>query len=277
MKYIIILAALCAALSATAQQTDSISKDAKLPFYSLGISTHKTTLLIFPATVQSADRGEAYVLAEKVKGVDNILKVKAARPVFEPSNLHVVTTDGNVYNFTISYAEQPSAETIDLRKQPPFAPAIFKGVALNSKELEICAGNVAGSYPFLGGVRYHKHGIALVLDGIYIQNDVLFFRYNLKNSTAIRYEAGSLRFYIRDKDKTKRTAEQDKEIEPVYVKYSGTAENDNGETIVVAFPKFTIAENKNFVTELMEQDGDRNPSCKLDQDKLLQAKALINR
>jgi conjugative transposon TraN protein len=276
MKYLMIIAALCVALSAKAQQTDSISSKAVLPSYHLDITWHKTTLLIFPAAIQSADRGDRYVLAEKVKGVDNVLRVKAGQKQFEPSNLHVITQDGTVYDFNVSYADQPAYQTIDLRKQAPFAAAVFKGVSLNSKELEDYASSVTGSYPFLNGIHYRKHGMDFTLDGIYIKNNVLFFRYQLKNKTAIRYDAGSLRFYIRDKDKANRTAEQDKEIQPLHVQHTGTAENDNGETIVAAFPKFTIAENKNFVTELMEQGGDRNPSCKLDQDKLLKAKALAH-
>jgi conjugative transposon TraN protein len=276
MKYLMIIAALCAALSARAQQTDSISSKTVLPSYHLDITWHKTTLVIFPAAVQSADRGDRYVLAEKVKGVDNVLKIKAGQKQFEPSNLHVITSDGNVYDFDVSYADQPAYQTIDLRKQPPFAAAAFKGISLNSKQLEDYAGIVTGSYAFLNGVHYRRHGIDFTLDGIYIKDDVLFFRYKVKNKTAIRYDAGSLRFYIRDKSKAKRTAEQDKEIQPLYVQHSGTAENDNGETIVTVFPKFTIAENKDFVTELMEQGGDRNPSCKLDQDKLLKAKTLTH-
>ncbi|WP_214072589.1 conjugative transposon protein TraN [Mucilaginibacter sp. dw_454] len=276
MKYLLIIAALCASLSATAQQTDSISSKAVLPSYHLDITTHKTTLLIFPAAIQSADRGDKYVLAEKVKGVDNALKVKAGQKGFEPSNLHVITAEGNVYDFNVSYADQPAYQTVDLRKQPPFAAATFDGVSLNSRQLEDYAGIVTGSYPFLNGVHYRKHGMDFRLDGIYIKDDVLFFSYKVKNTTAIRYDTGSLRFYIRDKDKAKRTAEQDKEISPLYVQHTGTAENDKGETIVAAFAKFTIAENKNFVTELMEQGGDRNPTCKLDQDKLLQAKTLVH-
>lgn len=276
MKYLIVIAALCASLSARAQQPDSISRTAVLPSYHLDITWHKTTLLIFPAAIQSADRGERYVLAEKVKGVDNILKVKAGQKQFEPSNMHVVTQDGNVYDFNISYADQPAYQTIDLRKQPPFAAAVFKDVSLNSRQLDDYAGIVTGSYPFLKGVHYRKHGMSFGLNGIYIKDDVLFFRYNVKNNTAIRYDKSSLRFYIRDKEKAKRTAEQDKEIQPLYVQHTGTAENDTGENIVVAFPKFTIAENKDFVTELMEQGGDRNLSCKLDQDKLLKAKTLAH-
>lgn len=273
MKYLIILAALFAAFNSRAQ-TDSLSKSAIIPACNLDITYSKTTLLIFPAAIESADRGDRYVLAEKAKGVDNVLKVKAGQKQFPQSNLHVITKDGNVYDFTVNYADSPAYETVDLRKQPPFAAAVFKGVSLNSRELEDYAGMVTGSYPFLKGVKYHKHGMRFTEDGIYIKNDVIFFRYKVKNSTAIRYDAASVRFYIRDKKKVKRTAAQDKEILPLYIQHTGTAENDNGEIIVAAFAKFTIAEDKDLVTELMEQGGDRNPSCKLDQDKLLKARTL---
>lgn len=273
MKYLMFLLAVFAALT-TKAQTGSFSNTTIVPSYNLEITTSKTTLLIFPAAIQGADRGDSYVLAEKVKGVDNVLKVKAAQKNFDTSNLHVITSDGKVYGFNVSYSDNPPYQTLDLRKQPPFAPVEFRNVSLNSVQLTDCGNAVAGSDPFLHGVHSHEHGMTFTLDGIYIKDDVLFFRFWLHNKTAIPYEAGSLRFYIRDKKKIKRTAEQDKETEPIYTQHSGVPEQDKGEIIVVAFPKFTIAENKDFVCEMTEQGGDRNPSVKLSQDKLLQAKPL---
>jgi len=90
----------------------------------------------------------------------------------------------------------------------------------------------------------------------------------------IKYDPASLRFYVRDKKRAKRTAVQDTEMQPVFVQHSGNIESSKGQTIIVAFPKFTIAESKYFVTELMEQGGDRNLACKIDQGKLLQAKTI---
>jgi conjugative transposon TraN protein len=275
MKYLIILMMLCASFTLRAQQADTVEVSANTQGQKLDITWHKTTLLIFPSSIQSADRGDSYVLAEKVKGVDNVLKVKAGKEYFEPSNLHVITTDGNVYNFNVFYADEPAVLTLDMRRDGPYAVAEFPGVSLNSKQLSEQAKIVEGSYPFLNGVKYHANGITFTLDGIYIKDDVLFFRYWIKNQTAIGFDEGSLRFYIRDKKKAKRTAEQDKEIKPIHVSHSGVTENDRGAIIVAAFPKFTIADNKNFVTEMMEAGGDRNPACKLDQKKLLKAKKLI--
>jgi hypothetical protein len=44
--------------------------------------------------------------------------------------------------------------------------------------------------------------------------------------------------------------------------------------IIVAFPKFAIAENKLLVTEVSEYGGDRNLVSSLSQKKLLRAKVL---
>lgn len=277
MKYLILLiCSLAPLLRANCQQNRWPEKQNLLPTWNIDISWHKTTVLIFPAPIQSADRGDKYILAEKVKGVQNMLRVKAGQKNFEPSNLHVITTDGNVYAFAITYSESPAAYTIDMRNQEPYQPVQLKGVSLNSKEVAEYAGRVAGNLPFLSGARYHKYGIDFELDGIYIRQDVLFFQFHLKNKTQIGFDAASLRFYIRDNKKIKRTAVQEIEIEPIHIYQSGNPSSSKGQTIVIALPKFTMAENKHFIAEIMEAHGDRNPSCKVRQGKLLKARLLYN-
>lgn len=268
---------ICFCLLATmlkAQTPNDLSKATMLPAYNLTISWHKTTLLIFPAPIRSADRGDFYVLAEKMDSASNILKVKAGQRGFEESNLQVVTTDGKVYCFTVNYADQISGQPIDMGKQSPYAPATFEGVGLNSREMEALSARVSGSLPFLHGGAYRKYGLGFRLDGIYIKDNVLFFQFHLSNSTQLSYKALSLRFYIRDRKKAKRTSEQDLELQPLHVSFSGSPESGKGQTIVAAFPKFTIAESKYLQAELMEDGGDRNPHCRLKQRKLLRARPL---
>ena len=242
--------------------------------FKLDITFHKTSLLIFPAPIQSADRGDSYVLAEKVKGSENVLKVKAAKRGFEQSNLQVITSDGKVYAFTVNYTDSPDQLTVDLRRQPPYAPVTFKGLSINDKEIESYAGIIAATKPFLKKGKYSRYGIELLLEGVYVKNDVLFFRYHLKNGTPLRYETASLRFYTRDKKKARRTAVQDRESEPVFMLQKGMPEDTDGQTIIAAFPRFTIAEGKYFTSEMMEKNGDRNPFTRLDQKLLLKARPL---
>lgn len=275
MKYLIILLSmilsgqLSLAQEGTAVRAKEIVRD-----YPLEIAWHKTTLLLFPAPIQDADRGDSYVLAEQPEGVENVLKVKAGARDFEPSNLHVVTKDGKVYAFTVSYNENPVDQTIDIGKLPPHSPITFDGVSLNSREIEFAAAGIKGAEPFIKGVKKAKYRMELRLEAIFVKDDVLFFRYNLKNNTHIRHDAAAPRFYVRDKRRAKRTAVQDTEMDALFVQHSGVPEDGNGQTIIVAFPKFTIAESKFFVTEFMEQGGDRNLECRISQKKLLQARTL---
>jgi len=55
-------------------------------------------------------------MAQKQPGVENVLKVKAARKDFPPTNLHVFTADGRVYAFDVSYSPNPPQTTYDLTK-----------------------------------------------------------------------------------------------------------------------------------------------------------------
>lgn len=274
MKYLIALLFAIIGTTVSQAQVLNFSKEALLPSYNLEISWHKTTMIIFPAPIDIGQRGDGPVLAEKVKGVENALIVKAGQKNFTESNLQVVTRDGKVYSFIVSYNEQASNPTIDLRKQQPFAPVIFKGVSLNEKQIADLARMVAAGKPFLRPQRSNKYGIGFGLEGVYVKDDILFLRFRLKNHTQIRYDAESLRFYVRDKKKSKRTAEQDNETIPLFVHRGDLPEDHYGQTIVAVFPKFTIAEKKFLVAELMEENGDRNPVVKLDQKKLLRAKPV---
>lgn len=274
MKYIIFILGLFTAIALKAQNNVTPPATALVPAIDLQIGWHKTTLLVFPATITSADRGDKSILAERVRDASNMLKVKAGQKDFEPSNLNVVTGDGKVYTFNISYSDSAPSVPLYVDRVPPYAPVTFEGVSLNSKQMEQYSSTIAVLKPFLRKGKFKNYGLDFHLQGIYIKDDVLFIRYNLKNTSSISYTDASLRFYVRDKKKAKRTAEQDKETIPLYVLRDGNPEQPDGQTIVAVFPKFTIAERKYFTAELMEIGGDRNPFSKLDQKLLFRAKRL---
>jgi len=257
-----------------AQDNEPVKAKVIIQDFPLDITWHKTTVLIFPAPIKNADRGDSYVLAEKAGGVENMLKIKAGERDFLQSNLHVVTTDGKVYAFTVNYNEFPQHFTIDMGRQYPHSPATFDGISLNSRELELKAATIRAMKPFISGVKHHKYDMELKLEGIFVKDNVLMMHYRLKNHSQIRYDGQPPRFYVKDKKRSKRTAVQDTEIEAVFVQRNGKPEDKQGQSIVVAFPKFTIAESKLFVAEFMEQGGDRNLKCQFDQKKLLKGKML---
>src|SRR5690606_22345602 len=137
MKQFLIGLWLCctAVIAGQAQQVRRFNSSELIKPYKLDITWHKTTLLIFPSAIQSADRGDKYVLAQKVKGTDNILKVKAGQKDFKQSNLSVVTDDGKVYTFVVDYNPDPTYQAIDLRRQSQKPTVQFTGLSLNKKQI----------------------------------------------------------------------------------------------------------------------------------------------
>src|SRR4051794_30412871 len=69
--------------------------------YPLKITLNKTTILVFPYAIKGVDRGSADVLAQKAKGVENILLLKAGKENFSETNLSVITADGKLYSFLL--------------------------------------------------------------------------------------------------------------------------------------------------------------------------------
>lgn len=273
-KAILTAIIMVSSLAVFAQQGQYFKKGSVIRPYHIDISWHKTTLLIFPAPIQTADRGGSYVLAEKVKGAGNVLKVKAGQKDFEQSNLSVITQDGKVYSFLVNYCEDPEQQTIDLRNEPPDAPVQFAGSSLNSQQIAGIASLIPYKKAFIRGVKQKKHQMSLKLQRIFIKDDVLFVSYAVKNNSQIRYDPAFLRFYVSDKKLTKRTAVRETEVFPLYLQELPSVEGGKEHTIVAAFEKFTIADDKVFITELMEGGGDRNLHCRLKQHKMLKARVL---
>lgn len=245
-----------------------------IPARDLAIGLSKTCMLVFPAAIQSADRGAAYVLAEKVKGSENVLKVKAASPDFAPSSLTVITADGRIFAFKVFYEENPSCLALDLSGASFHSAAVKFGGGFNSEVMQRAVMKVKGSGPFLKGLQVHKYGLDCRLEGSYIDRDVLFFKFRLHNTSNIGYSLASLRFFIRDLRTAKRTAVQDNELKPLYMQTWGMPEDEVGQEIVVAMHRFTIADSKSLVIELTEKDGDRSLSFRLKERKLRETRKL---
>lgn len=254
--------------------------DSKIAPYALQVGYDKTTILIFPAAISEGgiDRGSEGIIAKTAPGVDNILKVKANKKGFAQTNLTVITSDGKVYPFTVDYAENPPDAPIDMGKQKLEEKqlASFNGMKLNTEQIAHLGGEVAGKEAFLHQ-KTKSFKIKLQLQGIYIQDDVMFYQFSLQNKSAIDYDIDFSRFYVRDKKRIKRTAEQEQEMKPLQIYYeNGTKSTPgkNSQILVIAFSKFTIADHKNFVVQLFEKQGDRNLELKINGNNIVKARPL---
>ncbi len=229
-------------------------------YENLQIGYSKTTSIVFPYSIKSVDKGSADVLVQKAKGVENILLLKAAKQYFFQTNLTVVTTDARLYVFVLNYNE----DCPDLNIKAENAAAASKDILFsmeneNQKKIEQLASLVLSKKKKTSGLKKSKFQIRLEVNGIFIDQDVLYLRVVFENKSKINYDIDQLRFFIRDQRKSKRTASQEIEILPLYTTSSSAVIPYKSEVIkVYALEKFTIPENKYLTLQLIEKNGGRH-------------------
>ncbi|WP_159477725.1 conjugative transposon protein TraN [Dyadobacter sp. 3J3] len=243
--------------------------------FPLEITYHKTVNLIFPFAIKSVDRGSRDILAQKAKGIENILQIKAARKGFIQTNLTVVTSDGKLYSFVVTYADEPLQLNIELipDKNKSSSSALFQhsnqAVIQHSSELALSDKNN------LHRIKDRCDKARFALSGLYIREDVIFYRLQLENHSNITYDIENLRFFIRDKKRVKRAAVQEREIMPVYVHQDTAAVGAKSfHVFVFAIDKFTIPNQKQLTIQLMEKNGGRHMELQVQNRAIVRAKPL---
>jgi conjugative transposon TraN protein len=231
----------------------------------LAISDVHTTSLLFPYPIVSVDRGSQDILAQKPKGVENILQIKAAQQEFLQSNLTVVTSDGKLYSFLVAYEPDPFSYAYDFS-------------SLKAKGNAITTGHNEAQINALASMAYHDksriaiseeaYDITLSVTGIFIAEDYIFYRILLENESNVSYDIDQLRFFVRDQKRSRRTASQEMELAPIslwqpVVKVPAKSMK----SFVVVLPKFTIPNKKNLYLQLTELSGGRHLQMKIKNTK----------
>lgn len=229
---------------------------------SLCISTEKTTSLVFPFSILHVDRGTQSVLAQPVKESPTILLVKAAAKGFPETNLSVVTEDGSIYSFIVCYDSNPVTWVYHLPVNKVATLATYANAIIDNPKT-------------IGGIKDHKWDMQARISGIYIKGDVIYYQLNLANQSPVDYDIDLLRFYIRDKEKGKRTAVQENQLKSLYVAGNTSQVKANSNSvIVVALDKFTIPDAKYLAVQVMEKNGGRHLFMKINNKKIMQAITL---
>ena len=245
---------------------------------SIEVTFNKTSSLVFPAIIKSVDRGSRDLLAQKAKGVENVLQLKAARPGFTETNLTVITADGRIHHFMVNYSKEPKTQVVNIgddeRTSDDLQKLIFQSMITES-ELEKYASQIVNAKRSIRFIGESKHKIGLSLNGIYIRDNIIFYHFRIRNSSNITYDIDFLRFYIQDKMKVKRTASQEVNIKPVYV-YGDDQQipANTVQDIVYALEKFTIPDAKRLHIEMFEKNGGRSQELSIRNKTIVNAKLI---
>ncbi|WP_170982992.1 conjugative transposon protein TraN [Dyadobacter frigoris] len=259
-------------LAASAQKTELYG----ISPYPLEITTQKTTNIIFPYDIVSVDKGSRRILAQKAKGVSNILQLKAAQGGFEQSNLTVLTRDGKLYSFLVDYSPEPLQLNIGFSKDMDETGqgAILKDDH-NQAQIVQNAEKISTLPRALHGISDKSYQVKMQLLGIYIEGDIMYYQLRLINRSPIPYDIESIRFFVEDSKKAKRGAMQQLEIQPVQIYNDSTRiEPGSASVKVFALPKMMLDAAKKLSIKMSELGGGRHPLVEIRNKTLLKASAL---
>jgi conjugative transposon TraN protein len=243
--------------------------------YHVAVAFSKTTNIIFPYSIVSVDIGSRDVLAQKAKGVENILQIKAAKESFPQTNISIITADGTLTSLILDYAERPSVLSLSLLPEEKKNSSCILSETVNEAEVQKYAKQASVSKGKISSIKDKRFGIRVKLNGLFIHGNIMYLRISIANKTNINYDIDQLRFYIRDQKKAKRTSTQEIEINPLYVKGDTAVIVGQTERVFVyAVPKFTIPDKKYLMIELMEKNGGRHLKIKVRNKTIIQAKLL---
>lgn len=245
-------------------------------FKNVQIAYSKTTSIVFPYAIKSIDKGSEDILMQKAKGVENILLLKAAKQNFIQTNITVVTADSRLYVFVLNYDEVCP----DLNIKADSSAIVNNDILFwidneNQKKIEQYSKLALFKKKKIEGLKSSRFDINLRVSGIFIHQDVLYFRLVLGNASKINYDIDQLRFFIRDQRKSKRTASQEIEILPLFSTSNSIVIPDKSEvTLVYALSKFTIPEKKYLTIQLIENNGGRQLEIDIKNNDLIDLDVL---
>ena len=265
------------------QTSIPFSKSSYIIPYKLEVTLNKTSNLVFPATIVSIDIGSQNIIVEKALGADNILRVKADTKIFEETNLSVITNDGKLYSFLVSYNSDPpylnvnigSISVTNISSPEQSGNGITAPMIMNAQSLKEYSQKAVFQKSNIHSVYDESSRMRLALTGFYVKDNAMFCRLRIENYSRINYDIDQFRLYIRDKRQSKRTATQEIEIHPFYTQ--GDCSQIKGkekETLIIALPKFTIPEGKYMAIEIMERNGGRHLVLKVKNRHVVKARGL---
>jgi conjugative transposon TraN protein len=246
------------------------------------VTEHKMTNLVFPVAIRTGIKVSRDVLVQKVRGVENVIELKAARPHFAPTNLSVFGLDGRLYSFDLEYADSPpvlnfAVVPVPSENVPTFYSEkpllLLTGLPVDQATLTEDAGTLTKEKSFLHhSVRREK--MRLQVEGIFFKDSLMWFTIRMTNRAQVPYDPEYVRLFVQDRTKAKRTAIQQNTTEPVFEALPDKISGRSAETFALGFPLFTVPRDKQLWLEVAERSGGRLLKLPISYKTVLKAKAI---
>ena len=242
------------------------------------IFTNETfaTALFFPETIR-----QAVVGAENFKFSYNNVQAQylglLQATAGEDSNLLVVTTDGQVYSFILSYRqgnvplnrfintresvghEMAALDSIPVeeKEEEPQLSAMEDSIADQKKELERAAGYFIQN-PGDEIESSKRGGLKLTLEKLRYYDQKTYVVLEVQNKSKIDFQLAYVHVYVTQGNKKRSSSYQKLLQHPVLeLAVSEVVRHGQQKRFVLVFPKFTLGANERLEVEIRERNGSR--------------------
>lgn len=240
----------------------------------LEVSESRTLMLSFPAAVKSLDRGSAELLAQKAKGTENVVLLKAAHSQIQPTSLIVITTDGDIHTFEVQYQQRPSVIGLQIMPKHHQPAAAQLPGATDQNQIQQAISLAAAQKSNLNR-KAASGGFSATVEGVYVCGPLMCIRLSLENRSVIDYDTQTLSVLTRDKKQIKRTASQQQLLPLIGSSAAaGQIKASEQKTVILAVAKTTLPRSKNLVIQLIERSGARHLDIKMTAKDLSKIAAI---
>jgi hypothetical protein len=217
------------------------------------VTLDKMTNIVFPQPIQAGVKVSRDVMVQKVKGVENVVELKALRKDFTPTNLSVYDRDGRLYSFGLYYISDTT--TLNYRVIPTSNASIdLTGLPANSSRLQEDAHRLASQHGFLH-LSVRSQRLRLRLKGVYLKDSLQWLTFSLTNRSPIPYNAEQISFYLQARKAINRKAIQQLPVEPVYSSDQPPIPGKQKASFAAGFQPFLIAHTQRLVVQVRARDG----------------------
>lgn len=239
------------------------------------------TALFFPKDIRQGIVGNSNFIFtyNREKGQTlGLLKAKKG----EDSNLLVITTDGGIYSYIVSYSENLEVlnHFVSVKERIGTEPQTIKNKNtvnqfdkqqdLNRQEKSKTAkSNPKDSslaqdcdkllqLPERKKIVKRKHRLTLGIKNIVYKEDLVYLQLEVKNTSGIDFEIGSLEVFKISGNKKKRASYQEINMKPSYVHdMPKIVKHSTKNSFIYVLPKFTFSDYEKIKLKLIETNGSR--------------------
>ena len=265
-KIVVVIVALVWGGALEAKELDTIYANEKM-----------NTALFFPEKIRQGIVGNSnFIFTFNREDGQTLGLLKATKG--EDSNLLVITTDGNIYSYIISYAEKLDVlnHFIELserigneKRDKPMEHktlvsverqlVVRKEITPETKRSELydnCQKLL--QLPERKNITKRKKGVSLGIKNMVYKNDLVYLQMEIKNTSGIDFEVGALEIFKVNGNQNKKSSYQELQIKPIHIhNLPEIIKNGAVGQFIYVLPKFTFSDNQKIMVKVLEDKGSR--------------------